>query len=247
MLKKAVVFIFVLFFLALPAYALEISGGANYQDLDFSGKVQSEGTRIDFKNDLGIEADEPVGFNLRLDAKRHHFCFDYVSIKAEGAKWLSQSIDFQGQTYAADIYLESKLEYDLFEAQYNFDLIDLKWANWGISLGPLFKVSVYDASVNLSGGGFNESYAETLPLPTLGLVGELEATKYLSFLAQANGIGYSGNTYIEYKALLRLKPFKYFNFDIGYKGMQVDYSDDNDLLDLEVKGFLLQGNFIYKF
>ena len=246
-MKKTVLFIFVLFFLALPAYALEISGGANYQDLDFSGKVQSEGTRIDLKNDLGIKADEPVGFNLRLDAKRHHFCFDYASIKAEGAKVLSQSIDFQGQTYLITTYVESKLEYDLFEAQYNYDLIDLKWANWGISLGPLFKVSVYDASVNLSGGGFNESYAETLPLPTLGLVGELEATKYLSFLAQANGIGYSGNTYIEYKALLRLKPFKYFNFDIGYKGMQVDYSDDNDLLDLEVKGLLLQGNFVYKF
>jgi len=247
MLKKTVLFISALLLLTLPAYALEISGGANYQDLDFSGKVQSGVTQIDLGHDLGIEADEPVGFNLRLDTKRHHFCFDYASIKAEGAKTLEWDIQFQGQTYNISTYVESKLEYDLFEAQYNYDLIDLKWANWGISAGPLLKVSIYDANVNLSGGGFNESYAETLPLPTLGLVGELEVSKYLSLLAQANGIGYSGDTYIEYKAILRLKPFKYFNFDVGYKGMQVDYSKDNDLLDLKVKGLLLQGNFVYQF
>ncbi|RKY32211.1 MAG: hypothetical protein DRP74_03005 [Candidatus Omnitrophota bacterium] len=196
---------------------------------------------------MGIGSEGVIGYNLRLDAGKNHLGLDYASLEAEGANTLSRDIEFNGQTYSASTHVESKLKCELLEIQYYYDIITLQWENWGIDLASLFKVNIYEAEVSIKGGGYDETYSETLPLPTVGIAGQLNATRYFSVLGQVNGIGYSDDTYLEYKALLRIKPAPFFNFDLGYKGIQLNYSDSNNLLDLDVEGFLMQGAFIFKF
>ena len=246
-MKKTLLIIFILLFFSASIYAIEISVGPNYQNLDLSGKIKSNGTEIDIEDQLGIGDDEPMGMNARLKVGRHNLVLDLASVDFSGAKTLTEQIQFEGQTYAVSTYVESKLEYDLYEAQYHYDLLKFNLAGWGVCVSPLFKVSYYEASVSIKGGGNDESYSEALPLPSVGAVGQINATKYLSLLAQINGIDYSGDSYIEYKTILRIKPLAYLNIDVGYKATEFDYSDSNELLDLDIKGSFFQSSFVYRF
>ena len=246
-MRKALLILFVFLLSSFSAYALEISVGPTYQDLDFSGKIQSNGTRIDLEDDLGISDDEPMGANIKIDGGRHHLYLDLASIKISGAQTLSRTIQFQNKTYSVSTFVSTEVEYNLYETQYHYDLLDIGGENLGFSLAPLLKVSVYDLSLNIKGGGNDETYSELLPIPTVGAIAQANATKYLSILAQASAVGYSGDNYIEYKSVLRIKPLKYVNLDIGYKGATVDYSHNSDILDLDIKGPFFQGSFVYKF
>jgi len=246
-MRKIILISFIFLFSSASIYALEIQVGPTYQDLDFSGKIQSEGTRLDLEGDLGISDDEPIGANIRLDGEKHHLCFDFASIKISGAKTLSRTIQFQNKTYNVSTFVTTEVEYNLYEAQYHYDLLDLGEENLGFSLAPLLKISVYDLSLNIKGGSNDETYSEFLPIPTLGAFAQLNATKYLSILAQASAVAYSGDNYIEYKSILRIKPFRYLNLDVGYKATKVDYSHSSDVLDLDVKGPFIQCSFVYKF
>jgi len=246
-MKKIFLTVFIALFFAAYSYAIEISAGPNYQDLDLSGKIKSNGTEIDIEDHLGMGDDEPMGIHARLKLGRHNLALDLASVDFAGAKTLTEQIEFEGQTYAVSAYVESKLEYDLYEAQYHYDLFKFNLAGWGVCVSPLFKVSYYEANVSIKGGGHDESYSEALPLPSVGAVGQINATKYLSLLAQINGIDYSGDSYIEYKTILRIKPIAYLNLDIGYKGTEFDYSDGDELLDLDIKGFFFQTSLVYRF
>ena len=85
------------------------------------------------------------------------------------------------------------------------------------------------------------------PFYSSDMIAQINATKYLSILAQVSAVAYSGDNYIEYKSILRIKPFRYLNLDVGYKATKVDYSHSSDVLDLDVKGPFIQGSFVYKF
>ncbi len=251
-MKRIVLVIGIVLLFAVAAYAFEISAGPTYQDMEISGKVRSNiisGTNIDIdiKNDLKISDDDAAGVNVTLIVGKHQISADLASFEFSGANNLTRNVTFKGQTYTAGTYVQSKIKYDLYEVQYQNNLIDLGISDIGITLGPVFKVSVYEASVQLQGGGNNEKYEETLPVPSIGLAAGVELTKFLSASAQATGVGYSGDTYIEYKALLCIKPIESLSFDIGYKGIDLDFSDGNDLLDLESNGPYFRGAFVYKF
>jgi len=245
--KKIFLTIFIALFFATYSYAIEISVGPNYQDLDLSGKIKSNGTEIDIEDHLGIGDDEPMGMNARLKLGRHNLILDLVSVDFSGAKTLTEEIEFEGQTYAVNTDVESKLEYDLYEAQYHYDLFKFNLAGWGVCVSPLLKVSYYELSASIKSGVNDESYSEALPLPSVGAVGQINATKYLSLLAQINGIDYSGDSYMEYRTVLRVKPFAYLNIDVGYKATEFDYSDSDELLDLDIEGPFFQCSFVYSF
>jgi hypothetical protein len=197
---------------------------------------------------LGLDNDKPVGVSLHLEAEKHHLDFAFASVEFSGTKTLNRTITFKNQTYNVNTSVESTLEYNLYEAQYYYNLIDFKKGeNFGVAFSPLFKVSIYDASVDLKAAGVSATYSETIPIPTIGALGEIDFTKHLSLLGQISGIGFSGDTYLEYKSVLRIKPLKYFNFDVGYKGANIEFSQSDNLIDIDAKGLYLQGAFVYKF
>ena len=248
LMKRILLIIAVLLFCA-PSYALEIAVGPTYQDLDLSGTVKADGgTEIDVENDLGLDNDKPVGVNLHLGMGKHNFDFNLAQLEFSGTKTLARTVTFDNQTFNVNTSVESTVEYDLYEAQYSYKLLEIgKEDMLKVSLSPLFKVSIYDASVELKSTGVNASYSKTLPIPTLGALGEIDFTRYLSLLGQVSAIGYSGDSYLEYKTVLRLKPVKYLNFDVGYKGTSIKFSESNNLIDIDAKGLYLEGAFVYKF
>ena len=185
---------------------------------------------------------------MRLDAGKHHFSFDYASVEFSGAKTLNQAVQFNDKTYAISTYVESKLKYDLYEIQHQYDLLSFgKKDKLAATISYLSKLSLYDVSVNIKGGTLDETHSEILPLPSLGGIAQIGLTKYFSLIGQVNGIGYSGDSYIEYKSVVRIKPLKYINLDVGYKGTQINYSDSNALVDINTEGLYLQGALVLKF
>jgi hypothetical protein len=231
---------------ALSAYGLEISVGPSYSDLDLSGKVKYEVTEIDVEEDLGIGDDEPLGIALELKAGKHNFFVSYADVEFKGEKTINKTITFGDTTYAINTFVESQLKYTLYEVEYWYNLLKLG-EELKFSLSPLFKVSVYDAEVTLKAGATEETYSEMLPVPTVGIVGDIEIGKYIGLFAKGSGIGYAGNVYLEYESFIRLKPISYLNLDIGYQGRGIDFEDDDNLIDIDIEGFFLRGLFRYEF
>ncbi len=240
--KNLIISIAFLFLLAKTYCAVEIAGGFNYFDASLDGKVKSEGIKINVKDDLGLKDDNVEGGFLKIGLGKHHFLFNFSDFEFKGANTLSRQITFRNKTYTINTYVESKLEYSLYEFLYYYDLLKL----CAVKISPLFKVSLYDAEVNIKGGGNDESYSENLPLPTIGLRAQADF-KYIALFSQVNGIGYSDASYIEYIGGVILKPLKYLRVMLAYKGTNVDYENDENLIDIDVDGFFAQIGVYYKF
>ena len=230
-------------------YALEISGGSIYTKFELSGKIKSEGTDIDMEKDLGMEDEESWGGFFEIDGKRHHLLASLSTQKFEGSKILEAPFEFRNKTYPASTRVDSKIEYNLYELQYHYDLLDIENRILGFSLASLFKVSVYeiDANIKDSSFGYDETYQETLFVPTIGFLIRTNLTKFLNLTAQASTIEYSGDSYTEYKAFLEISPIESIGLGIGYEGRKVDYAEKLDLIDIESKGAFAQLRFLYKF
>ncbi len=230
-------------------YAVEISVGASYTDFELSGKAKYKGTKIDIEKDLAVGGNKSAGGILRIDSERHHLTLEFTSVEFGGSKSISEEFKFNDKTYTVNAQIDSKLEYDILEIQCHYDLLDLENEMLGFSLAPLFKVAVYDAALKIKSStlGYDETYSEILPLPTVGLLTQLNFTKYLNFSAQVNGIEYEGNSYFEYRALLEIKPMEGFSIGVGHKGVNMDYSDGDDLLDMDIEGLFAQAVLSYKF
>jgi len=231
---------------ALPTYALEISLGPAYSDLEISGTVKSEGTEIDLEEDLGMEGEEGVSPALELKLGKHNFLFCYDDVEFKGEKILTKTITFRDTTYAINTLVESQLKYALYELEYWYELLELE-EGIKCSLAPLFKISVYDAEVSLKGGGVEKSYDQVLPILTIGFLSEVGLTEYLSVGFKGCGIGYSGDKYFEYEGFLKISPVEYFNLEVGYANRCVDFSKSEDLIDIDIEGLFVKGFFKYEF
>jgi hypothetical protein len=108
-------------------YNFELEGRYWYPKLDSTVKIEenSIGTNMNLVNDLGF--DEKKGFGeVRFQVKflnRNKFNFSYLPMKWDGDKVLTQTIEFNGQTYTAGTRVESQMDTKLFKAGYELDLI----------------------------------------------------------------------------------------------------------------------------
>jgi hypothetical protein len=226
-------------------HAFETTIGGVYQDFSLSGNVQSNGTSIDVENTLGIQDDTTIGGFLRMDGDKHHLWFRYLSADYSGDTTLAVDIQFQGQTFTATSRVTSAFEYDHFELQYHYDLLN----RTHFSVSPLFKVDLYDAKVQIqdSTNILNESYSQSIPVPTLGINIRVDPNEYFHFYAQANGIAFDDNSFFEYQAVIGITPLQYISLEFGYLKKSIEYNDAVDIIDIEEDGWFAGVAFTYAF
>ncbi|WP_372017259.1 hypothetical protein [Pseudoxanthomonas sp. 10H] len=135
------------------------------------------GTSIDLSKDLGLDADDMIGF-ARLTWRpfdRHEVGLSYFRNAVEADRRLERDIVFDDNVYAAAATVRGHYDVDAVEAYYTW---------WGFSqrnwaLGPRLGVTWYrielglelEADVNgdpVAGGTLEDSVSADLPAPTLG-------------------------------------------------------------------------------
>ena len=245
--KFASILVFLVFLLtaSLPSYAFELGARGYYWWPDFSADVRVDsnsivGTSINAKDDLGMDDESYPSVEIFTGLGNHHLSLMYTKANYAGDKNVTKDITFNGRTYTQSTSVQSDFEFQMIDFEYQYDVLDLKNALAGFSLGIIGKIKYIQGKTRLRAAtlGYDESETFKVPVPMLGLgihVGIF--ADVLEARVKAAGIGYSGNIFYEAQADLSLTPIPFVGIHGGYKIMKLDSEDINDVYaDIEFKG-----------
>ena len=201
-------------------YNIELEGRYWKPKLDSTVKIVDHniGTDVNLVNDLGFDKDKGFG-EVRLQIKffdRNKFNFSYLPMKWDADKVLTQTIQFNGQTYTAGTQVQSQLDMKLFKAGYEFDFIAGKYG----FLGATFDVMVADTHVELKAPALavDEKHNATVPVPMIGMSGRLNFLKWMGLTARVSGLPAGGYGYVvDAEGSLDINPVKYVGISGGYR------------------------------
>jgi hypothetical protein len=228
-----------------PALAGEahvyISPYAFDSKLTGTGQVSdgSPGTKFDLEDTLGLDTKETAkgldGFVKFLGSR---IDFGYYHSDYSGGESLSNTLVFNGTTYAAGETVHSKIDLTHYRLMYGFDF-GIKVVNVGFLIGGHL-VDV-DARVKSSPSG-RESEELRAPVPVVGVTLGIHPISQIAIHAEVSGMaatafgvkarlfeGFAGINYL---------PFARFGIVAGYRYFTLDAEDNDagDKADLKQRG-----------
>jgi len=143
-----------------------------------------EGSRIDAKRDLGLTDQRlpPLELVLR-PARSHKFRLQYIPIKYTQSTTLRQDISFNGQRYAAQLPVNSVLDWKAARFGYEFDFIN-KSRGFG---GFIIEAKYTDVRVDLVSPVLTEFARARAPIPALGGIARVYVVPRVSITGEVTG------------------------------------------------------------
>ena len=217
-------------FVAAPAAAVELGIRGYYWMPGLDGDINYEsGSNLDLEDDLGMDAESYPMIDIFAGFGNHHLLFTYYKVDYSGSEKLKDEIEFGDTTFPTGVKVDSELEYTVMDFAYQWDAIDLENFLAGASLGLVGKVKYMDiTSAKVEGGGESEEVDIAGPIPMVGAnihVGILADIIEARF--QVTGIGYSGNSVVEYFGDISYTPFPFVGIHAGYRSFAVNVDVDD--------------------
>ena len=220
-------------FMAMPSAAVELGVRGYYWLPNLEGDVSFDsddvsGTELDLVDDLGMEEESYPMVEIFAGFGDHHLTFTYYKADYSGSETLEETIEFGGVEYAAGDEVDSTLEYTVMDFAYQWDVIDIENFLAGASLGLVGKVKYLDITASVEGTPGKEEADISVPIPMVGAnlhVGIL--LDIIEARVQVTGIGYDGNSVVEFLGDLSYTPFPFMDIHAGYRSfsMNVDVDD----------------------
>jgi hypothetical protein len=140
------------------AFVLEVTGSAWL--LDTSGGLQSHGTPIDLKRDLGVQQTQPTFFGkLVFKFKRkERIVVEGSPIRLTGASTLDRIITFQNHTFSVSETISSTAQLDYAFVGYQHDLISNPSGHFGLMAGAAY----LGASGSIEAQPLNQTVSKSL-------------------------------------------------------------------------------------
>jgi outer membrane protein len=246
-MKRIGVMLLVLGLLCVPfsAYALEVGVRGYYWFPELNGDVTVDeggtlGTKIDFEDDLGMDDEDYPVVEAFVGLGDHHFSVSAMHIDYSGSETLTESITFKGEIYAVNENVKSTLQYDMIDAEYQYDVIDLENILAGFSVGVIGKVKWVDGEVEIKSTttptlSEKETFAAPIPMVGVGVHVGLIAD-ILEARVKATGIGYSGNALYDVMGDISFTPFPFVDIHGGYRIIHLDVDVDDVELNYDMSG-----------
>ena len=221
-LKIITGFMLVTFLTAVPAMAVDLGVRAYYWLPDLEGNVTYDGdvadaTDLDFVDDLGMERESYPMIEIFAGLGDHHLSFTYYQASYSGSETLDETIEFGDETFTAGVDVDSKLEYTVMDFAYQWDAINLENILAGGSLGLVGKVKYFNITASVEEDTVGKEEADIgVPIPMVGLnlhVGIL--ANILEARLQVTGMGYSGNSVVEFLGDVSYTPFPFMDIHAG--------------------------------
>ncbi len=148
--------------------------------------ADNNSSRLDIKNDLGIDGSEQgLKAILTRSTTHHKFGFKLEKYEHSGSKKLSQNIIYNGSQYASSSLINSKVSMRWAKAKYRYRYT--KDLSIGVDInGMRFKTIVNDDEVK-----------KTIVLPAIGVDYEKELEEGLNFITKASST-LTGNSNYHY-------------------------------------------------
>ena len=218
-------------FAAVPSVAVDLGIRGYYWMPGLDGEINYDsGTNLDLEDDLGMDTESYPLVDIFAGFGDHHLLFTYYKADYSGSEKLKDQIEFGGSTYPVGADVDSELKYTVMDFAYQWDAIDLDNFLAGASLGLVGKVKYLDitsAKVEEKGGE-SEEVDVAGPIPMVG------ANLHVGILAdiiearfQVTGMGYSGNSVVEYFGDISYTPFPFVGIHAGYRSFAVNVDVDD--------------------
>jgi hypothetical protein len=217
-----------------------------YWGSTISGDVQTvtngvPGTVLDLKSDLGLKDENVFNGEVFLKAGNFTFRVAYTPLKFTGSSVLSQSIDFDGNTFPVGTPVSSKLETKMIDGDVQWDLLNPDLGAVSVNLGVFLRLKYVDGSVEIASDNIGLPISATqdfrLPIPEIGAAAGFGFLKNIVRAdARVSGMAYAGNHIYEGDAFLSVIPFPFLRLQGGYRfiDLKADESDIN--ASLKIKG-----------
>lgn len=197
------------------------------------------GTTIDFKDVLNLEEKKgiPEGELWLRTGKRSKLIFSYFEVEHKGQEVITQSFTYKGQTYAVGLDVSSRLKTQVGSFAYQFNFLQGKGGELGFLLGV--KYLAFDTEIKALGIIDRQAGIEGL-LPSVGLAGQLNFGKYLSWDTKVSGIGgnYSDISASLYDGWSRIMVHfgKHWGIGAGYRYFALNAKDDDNEANFTLSG-----------
>jgi len=225
---------------ALPGFEAGARGMYWFPDLSATAQTITSGvseTKIDLKDDLGVEDENFPSGEAFLRLGRLHFRVGYTKISYDGSSTLTRDIEFNGQVFPVSDNVTTSLDVKMLDAEVQVDVLRPDLVATSFYLGLIGGVKYVDVDLEISSTVLTENEEFKIPVPMVGLAaGAGFLNDLLRVDARVKGMGYSGNYLYEADAYASVVPFPFFRIQGGYRYLDLKW-DENDLLaDIELKG-----------
>jgi hypothetical protein len=161
----------------------------------------------------------------------------YIPVRYDGDETLTQTIEFNGQTFPVNDNVITRLDADMIDAELQVDIVRPNFVAASFSLGLLVKVKYIDGELELSSSTITEKEDFQEPIPMVGVAaGAGFFQNLLRFDARVAGLAYSGNHLFEADAYASFIPFPFLRIQGGYRYIDLELDEDDLIAEVDLKG-----------
>lgn len=228
----AIICLVVIAGLALPAGAFEIGARGYYwfPSLKATLKAGSSGTEVDVKDDLGVSNSNTYSVEAFAGLGNHHLTLSYTPLDYTASKAITKPVKFNNKNYTVGDNVSSDLHLRMLDVEYRYDLLNFENILAGFSINLLGKIKYLDGEAKMNSAAAGEqkqSFGVPVPMIGAGLHAGLIAN-ILEARAQAAGIGYSGNYFVDALADVAVTPFPFMRLSAGYRYLKIKIDNISD-------------------
>lgn len=233
-----------IFFFTCPGSAFEIGARGLYWLPSFKADIKVDsagltGSTLNLKDTLGVKDASFPSVEIFAGNGRHRLTAAYTPIAYSGATTLSQTIAFDGRTFALNNRVETELTLRMFDLEYRYTFLDFENLAAGFSFALIAQVKYIDgdAKINAPADGIGAAYAFRAPMPMLGLGAHVGLiSNLLEARVKATGIAYSDSHLYEASGDLSFTPFPFLDIHAGYKMIRLKIDRSELFLQSEFSG-----------
>lgn len=222
---------------AVPSAHADVLGGSigiNLWAQEYDARARDGGDFVDFGSSFDVD-DE---FDYQVYASFEHPLPVIPNVLVQHTKSSTQGGGNIGLTVFDGVVLEGEVtgELDLTHTDFTayYEILD-NWINLDVGL----TARKFDASVELTAADGTRAEAETddvLPLVYAAARIDLPFTGW-KIKASGNYVKYDGDSLSDLSGAVGWEVFAGLELELGYRYMDIDYSDGAELIEAEVKGF----------
>ncbi len=198
------------------------------------------GTRIDFKNDLGLTDRRFPELHLVLrPGTKHKLRFQYIPISYAQDTVAERDIVFNGQRYRIGVPVNSSLDWGAYRFGYEYDfLVRDRWFT-----GVVLDFKYTDVNATLATPLFEEFAHAQAPIPAVGGIFRMYVVPNISVTGEVTGFKLPKNLvedaaahYVDVDLYGTVNFNRHLGAQIGYRSFDLGYVVDEDLGNFKLKG-----------
>lgn len=143
------------------------------------------GTKIDFKNDLGLSQTRFKELRVTLHpARKHKLRFQVIPLDYNQSTTLRRTLVFNGQRYNIGVPVISELKWTAYRFSYEYDFVSMSRGFGGFVLD----LKQTDVTATLKSPILDEYTKLQAPIPAIGGIARVYLTPFVSVTGELSGI-----------------------------------------------------------